>query len=568
MPTGRPTPSEVETEWQFDAIDLRPVERWLAEVTPPAAAGSPSEPPLDSLVTASPSTAKRLIDRYLDTSDWRIARAGFVLRVREAPAGLEVTLKDTAPATAGLRRRIEITEPLPAGGIGSLGTEGPVGRRLHALVASRPLLEVLEVRTRRRPYTLRVGADTVAEVALDDTVISVGTGSQPVRLRRVEVEVEAAWVERLGDLVGRMQAQCGLQAATLSKFEAGMLGGGVEIPSATELGPTSVSPSSSIGDVAYVVLRRNLVVMLEHEAGTRLGDDAEDLHDMRVATRRMRAALDLFADMLPVRARHYRVELGWLADALGAVRDLDVQLEGIDSWKSGAVEDDHGALGDLATLIERERDDARRRLLHCLESARYERLVTSMSTMLRQGPSRRSAAARVPAVAVVPDLVRDRHRSVTKAAARVRRSQDAQDFHRLRIRCKRLRYALEFVSEVYPGQTSQYVKKVTSVQDVLGLMQDARVAVERLQGHAASGKPPLSRLTVFVMGGVAERYRAEAARRARRVPKKLEAITGTRWRKLITHMEAKRVESAIRYGRPAPARVQAGAPDPAATEGF
>jgi CHAD domain-containing protein len=547
-------PKDVEIEWQLDALDLRPVERWLAALPGRPAYATPAGVPgeVASAMTAHPRPAERLVDTYLDTVDWRIGRSGFVVRIRHRGGRGEVTLKDMAQATGGLRRRLEVTEPLPPGGVGALGTDGPVGWRLRALAGKRPLETVLEVRTRRRPYDLRVSEERVAEVALDDTTIVVADDHQPVRLQRVEVEVEPAWVEGLTPMVDTLRRECGLQPAALSKFEAGLLAAGLRIPPPPDLGPTALGEDPSVGDVAFAVLRRNLATMLAHEAGTRLGEDAEELHDMRVATRRMRAALSLFSDSLPVRARHVRTELGWLADALGTVRDLDVQLERLDGWLDDVADEDRGALSDLATLLGNERADARRELLLCLDSARYERLVASFTTMLRQGPSRRSAAARAPAVAVVPELVDGLHRSATKAARRARRSGDPADYHRTRIRGKRLRYGLEFVSEIYGGRTARYVRHVVRLQDALGLMQDARVAAARLHELATAEGSGLSPTTVFVMGGVAERYRHESDRLAAKVPGLLHELGGATWRKLVALMAERRVERGALYGWPPP----------------
>lgn len=547
MPGPGPAPSDVEVEWQFDALDLRPVERWLDAISAGAGTGPGPEHTANGL-SAQPLAARRLVDAYLDTADWRIGRSGFVLRVRRRAGAAEVTLKDSSPATGGLRRRLEVTEPLPADGVGAIGPEGPVGRRLHALVGTRPLRQVLEVRTRRRPFSLQMGEGQVAEVALDDTVIEVADSDQPVRLHRVEVEVQPEAVDRLSPLVSRLRSECGLQPATLSKFEAGLLASGVHIPGGPDVGAVSLGGAPTVGELAFVVLRRNFVAMLAHEPGTRLGEDPEELHDMRVATRRMRAALAMFVDALPARARHVRDELGWVADALGTVRDLDVQIERVAEWGREMSESDRLALGDLERLLSRHRDDGRRRLLTCLESSRYERLVASFTTMLRQGPSRRLAPARAPAVVVVPDLVRARHRSVTKAAKRARRSGVADDFHRLRIRTKRLRYALEFVSELYPGQTGKYVKRLVRLQDSLGAMQDARVASERLHAVVVHEGKKLSLLTVFVMGGVSERYRREAAKLAKRVPKKIGPVTGDRWNHMIEQLDRRRLEATPPYG--------------------
>jgi triphosphatase len=535
----------VEIEWQFDALDLRPVERWLA--TLPTLAVETGD---GGTVTALAQTPRRLVDSYLDTDDWRVARAGFVARTRHRGRHDEVTMKDMRPAEGnGLRQRLEMTEVLPPDGIAGLGPDGPVGRRLRAIVGTRPLREVLQVRTRRRPFALRVGGVDVAEVALDDTVIVVGGGQRPMQLRRVEVEVQAEWVEALEPIVQQLRVSCGLQPARLSKFEAGLLAVGLEIPGSPDLGPTGITPSSTMGELAFAVVRRQFAALRAREPGTRLGEDPEELHDMRVATRRLRAALSLFADVLPVRAEVFRQELGWVGRTLGAVRDLDVQLAGMADmaaatagWSETGREDGHDPLADLSELLTREREAARTDMLAALDSVRWERLTKGLAALAQQGPARRSVAARVPAVIGMPGLVVARHDAVAKAAKRAKRSGLVTDFHRLRIRCKRLRYSLEFASEVYEGRTAPYVRALTAVQDELGLMQDAEVALMRL-ADLATGDTPLPAATVFVMGGVAERHRRDVRRYLRRLPKHASRVDGRQWRELQSLMEDRRAQA-------------------------
>jgi triphosphatase len=541
--TGEHDP--VEIEWQFDALDLRPVERWLA--TLPALAIETGD---GGTITALARPPRRLVDSYRDTDDWRIARAGFVVRTRRRGRHDEVTLKDTRPAEgSGLRQRLEVTEVLPPSGLDELDTDGPVGRRLRAIVGSRRLREVLQVRTRRRPFALRVGGVDVAEVALDDTMIVVGTGQRPMQLRRVEVEVQPDWLEALEPIVEQLRMTCGLQPARLSKFEAGLLALGEEIPGTPDLGPTEVSASSTMGELAFAVLRRQLVVLRAKEPGTRLGEDPEELHDMRVATRRLRAALSLFEGVLPVRAQVFRQELGWLARLLGAVRDLDVQLENLAAMSRRAVD---GALGptsdgldplaELAALLRREREAARADMLGGLDSVRWDRLAKGLTAMAQQGPARRSLATRVPATIGLPELVLTRHRTVAKAAKRAKRTGIVTDFHALRIRCKRLRYALEFSGDVYGGRTSRFVRELTALQGELGELQDAEVAAVQL-ADLATGDAHLPAATIFVMGGVAERHHREVNRLLKRLPAELPRTSGRAWRELRELMERRRVEA-------------------------
>ena len=447
------------------------------------------------------------------------------------------------------------------------------------MAGTRPFRQVLEVRTRRRPFSLRVAGEEVAEVALDETVITEGPAQQPVRLRRVEVEVRPEWAENLEPVVEDLRRSCGLQAATLSKFEAGLLALGIHVPEPPDLGPTEVTPTSSLGDLAYAVIRRNLAVLLAREPGTRLGEDIEELHDMRVATRRLRAAIDFFGDVLPVRAR----------DAAGRAHLAGRGPRGgTRPRRADRAAGRHGALGDGRRVrrLTAGRPPApahsaagggrARVLLDALDSVRWERLAAGLTSMVRASPRGRPAAARQPAAAALPDLVTPRHRAVVKAARRAGSSGVATDYHRLRIRCKRLRYSLEFTAGVYGGRTEQFTKKLARLQDSLGLMQDAEVATGRLLALATSpaagdpveGLPPR---TIFTMGAVAERYRAESHKLLGAMGRRLRLLKGKEWRSLADHMAERRV--AALATAPTPPRVLEAPPveappvdAPAATE--
>jgi CHAD domain-containing protein len=516
----------IGVEWRFDALDLRPVERWLAAL--PGLSTEPDQP----VISAMAHAPQRLADSYLDTTDWRMARAGFVVRTRRHGRQDEINLKTTRSAEANGGRELEASEDLPEAGLVALGAEGPVGRRVHAVAGRQPLRPVLQVRTRRMPFSLRIDGIEAAEIALDDTEIVVGNGQRPMQLRRVEVEVFPQWVDLLEPLVRQLRSNCGLRPATLSKFEAGLLARGVVIPGPPDLGPTDIEPEATMGELAYAVLRRQLTVLRVREPGTRLGEDLEELHDMRVATRRLRAALDLFVDVLPVRARNFRGELGWLAGVLGTVRDLDVQLQA----QAAMIEPGQDELwADLTALLTREREGARAELLAALDSARWERLKSGMASMVQQEPNRRATATRLAALATVPDLIGTRHASVVKAARRAKRSGEAADFHRLRIRCKRLRYSLEFSAELYGGRTKRYTRQLTKLQNQLGLLQDAEVAANRLAELAMTAALPAS--TIFVMGGVAEQHRREITRLLEQLPGEVSRARGPEWAEALTMME-------------------------------
>jgi CHAD domain-containing protein len=250
------------------------------------------------------------------------------------------------------------------------------------------------------------------------------------------------------------------------------------------------------------------------------------------------------------------------------VRDLDVQLEGLGhmsdalaGWSAAALHvGDHDPLADLSALLERDRHQARAELLAALDSVRWERLYAGLASMARQGPLRRALATRVPAAIAVPDLVVARHDKVAKAARRARRSGVVSDFHRLRIRCKRLRYSLEFSADIYGGRTARYVRRLTALQDELGLLQDAEVASTRL-AELATGEAHLPPATVFVMGAVAERDHRSERRRLRRLPKQVKRASGPEWDELLEVMEQRRADAVA--AQPPARRTLRAVPSPA-----
>lgn len=549
MGSGRASTEPTEVEWQFDADDLGLVERWLATLDGRSLDGATVD---GRSLDGSPSLSvraesrRRLVDRYVDTDDWRLRRAGLVLRTRQNGKGVEATMKDVRPASdSGLRQRMELTEPLADGSLAALDSSGPVGSRVVAVAGQRPLGPVLEIRTRRQPFALVANGTEVAEVALDDTILVAGKGQRPGRLRRVEVEVDPNWVEALAPVVEELRAATGLRPAAFSKFESGLLAAGVSVPGPPDLGPTDVGPGSTVGEVVYAVIRQNLRQLLAREPGTRLGEDPEELHDMRVAVRRLRAAMSLFSDSLPARAGLLRSELRWMGHALGAVRDLDVQLanlDGLGAWASGWPTGGPTALGAVRRILEGQRKEARRDLLSALDSPRWARLGTAMVVLAQQGPPRIEAAA-VPALVALPQLVEHRHRQAVRAAKVARRTGAAGDYHQLRIRCKRLRYAAECTGGLYGKDAKRFIKELTRLQDHLGANQDAEVAVAKA---AALARPrgrrttSLPAATLFVLGGIAEHYRQTTRKLLADMPAHLGVLGGPAWDALAATMAAGR----------------------------
>jgi triphosphatase len=536
------TPDQQELEWQFDALDVRPVGRWLEN-----GVGD------DNLAIVAGQT-REITDTYLDTEDWRIYQAGYALRIRrvEGEKVVEATMKLLASEgqAPGLRSRREISELLDSAEPGAFDDgSGPVGKRISALLGPKELRTLFEIQTHRIIYGLILEGSEVGEVALDETNIPLENDAEPTHIRRVEIEVEPDALLRLEPFVERMREACRLSPSTASKYEAGLLARDLAPPRRSpEFGPTGVDDSLTAGEVAFRVLREQFAVFLTHEPGTRIGEDAEELHDMRVATRRMRAAMKIFEKPLPVRAQRFRDEFKWIAGALGEVRDLDVQLERLESWISSASPGDREPLEALRAVFQERRKKARRSMLRRLNSRRYARLVESFGAFVERGPSRRAQASRLPIEAAGPDLVRKPYRKLRKLGDPLSEESSGEEYHELRKKGKRLRYALEFLSDIYQDPAKDLIKALKELQDVLGDHQDAEVAVAHLREMAVSrGRTPkLSSETIFVMGGIAHRYEVQARELRSEFPGAYSKLRGKRWKKVRRTMEKARPKGETR----------------------
>ncbi len=516
-----------EVEWQFAALDTRPVARWLHEAVP-------------GPFRVEPAATQSLDDTYFDTPDWAVHRAGYTCRVRTRGETAEVTLKSMAEARDGIRTRREITAPLPAPGADPLRAPGEAGEALRSLCGRQQLQPLFRLLTTRQRFQLHDPEGPIAEVALDDTVIPVA-GDEPVRLARVEVEVDPAALERARPFVDAMVAACSLGPAATSKFEAALVATGQRPPAPPTFGPETVEPGMTAAAVAYAVLRRQFRVFLQNEPGTRLGEDIEALHDMRVATRRLRAAMATFRPFLTPRMLAFRDEFGFVARALGEVRDLDVQLERMEEWRQAFPPERAHLLDGIDALLRKRRAAARRRMLQVLDSRRYSRLCDRFARALRSGPPRSFAPGRTPVLAVAPDLVERRYRKVRKLGDRIRKSSPPEAYHLLRIEAKKLRYALEFVGNgIYGKPALEFSQRVTALQDLLGLHQDAYVAIEMLEELATSAGRRLEPATLMAMGMLAERYRTHAEELRRQFPEVYRRLAGPEWKKLLRLMESQR----------------------------
>jgi CHAD domain-containing protein/adenylate cyclase class IV len=291
-----------------------------------------------------------------------------------------------------------------------------------------------------------------------------------------------------------------------------------------------------LAEAGRKVLRFHLARMIAREPGTREGTDLEELHAMRVATRRQRAAWRVFGSAFRAdRTKRHRRHLREVAARLGAVRDLDVLLEAADAYRSELSTTEQRALEPLLAAWRVHREDARRLLVRELDSDGYRRWLDDYAEFVRH-----EGVAAQAVLPTDPHRIRDTTASrvlsayeAVRAYEPVLRWADVETLHELRIAGKWLRYSIEFVREALGPDVEPVIAKVTALQDHLGLMHDADVAAHLARGFLVEAAGSLSALESAAIGRYLVSREKEVARLRRTVGRPWRGVAGLAFRRRL-----------------------------------
>ena len=281
----------------------------------------------------------------------------------------------------------------------------------------------------------------------------------------------------------------------------------------------SASPEIQRLEAQLLAQRRSLVA---HDAGTRLAVDAENLHQLRVASRRVRAFLRVARELVDADwAAELNAALRTFGQASGDARDLDVLLEHLRGEVPTLGAPDSEAAAQLIRMLERDRDDLQTELEATLDSPAHRAMLERLALPVE--------VAAEPSERTLAELAaRELQRLVAQVRALGKAPAD-EKLHELRIRVKRVRYAAELGGLRGGERTARVIGAATSLQDILGAHQDAVVAEQRIRALAKRSVDPE---VAFAAGRLAERQRQRrnelqdqlpaAWRRLRRLARGLE----------------------------------------------
>ncbi|MCR6490234.1 CYTH and CHAD domain-containing protein [Amycolatopsis sp. OK19-0408] len=450
---------------------------------------------------------------YYDTASFRLARGGITLRRRVGghDAGWHLKL----PVSADERQEIQ----LPLG-----GDPNKVPGRLRRLVAAytlgEKLVPIAHLRTDRFEHRLADGEGRTIATLTDDHVTGEvgGDGAHLDKWRELELELDPGTAPGRLDDFDRALADAGASASPWPSKLRRLIGDRVPRPPRAREKPTA-------GDVVLASLREHQARLRRADVGVRL--DVEDsVHQMRVATRKLRSTLRTFGSIVDKkRTAALAAELQRLGQQLAPARDTEVGEERLRAQLDDVPPElVFGPLRQYLTrYFAREAEEGRTKAMAALTGKRYRHLLRALDDLVTAPPL--TAKARKPAKSALREPVR-------KAARKLRRAEAATTgltgeeletaLHDVRKKAKRARYAADTVKPVYGKKLRQWRKNVKAVQSTLGEHQDTVVGRDVLHHLTIAGHGEGQNTFTFGMLYAEDAVRAED----------LRETFGRQWRRL------------------------------------
>ena len=424
-------------------------------------------------------TTQQLENVYYDTADHALATQRIALRHRRIGDTWLITVKGSKVSKGGLSTRLEWEYPCKPHVLDFSGIDKKSVRDL--LEDLRPQLTPLfATNFRRRAWIFEPHQNLSIEIALDEGEIIArppGIDSTYPLTRPIcelELELKHGDTPALFEIARRLADKLALLPMNESKAQRGQrLFRGIAdrpqsaLPSALDI---KLTPLDAFRDLAHDCLNH----FLANADGVRSSDDAEYIHQARVALRRLRALMRLFAPVLPYEfASRYNEGWRYFANQLGDARDFDVLVEETLPSISRHYEG-HDAIEAFVKYAHDCRQQAHETARASFHSTELGQLTLSFLNDLTV----------LPPHDALPELAPLAKKRLKKSLSCIRRNakdigqKSIDELHRLRIRFKRLRYGVEFFAPLYPADAIQtYLAELKAIQEILGNINDMERAL-------------------------------------------------------------------------------------------
>lgn len=419
-------------------------------------------------------TRKHLRAVYYDTPKRTLQRHGLSFRVRQSGARFTQTVK--AELGNDPLRRGEWEASVPSFAPDVTLALPFIPDKLRAELERHPLEAVFSTDIRRHQRIVTLPSGTV-EVAFDQGHLKSGDRSMPVS--EIELELKSGSPTAIYELALRLAEHGPARPSIHSKSSRGFDLAADSPPAAKRPRKLHLDPSSSLDDAFAAILRACLHHLLQSLPAAEDGRDPEGIHQLRVALRRLRSALDLMrAVVSSSKLDMLRSEAKWLAQNLSAARDWDVfQRETLRIVAQGCP-----AITGFAALdgaVEQRRMACYDKVRQVLADRRASCFLIGLGGWVEARGWRSDVAPEhlgqlaEPAMNFAHRILSAQHAKVLKRGRRFK-SLPAEELHRLRLAAKKLRYVTDFLLPLYGQRKSakRFSGRLADLQHELGIYND------------------------------------------------------------------------------------------------
>ncbi|HNP62255.1 MAG TPA: CYTH and CHAD domain-containing protein [Nitrospirales bacterium] len=434
---------------------------------------------------------------YFDSEHHRLGQLGLTLRKRVEQSHGVWQLK---LPSGGNRLELEIAS-------GSRSIPGEFQDLLRSFFRKQEAVQIGKLRTRRKGVRIRKDGQVIAEL-VQDSVALIRDKRIVHSFQEVEVELQGGTDTQLNP-VRKILLHAGAEEKPLQPkiFQALQL----PYPLTVKFSDSSAPPTDHIRES----LQSQYLQMLQNDPGTRLGRDSEALHQMRVATRRMRAIIRAVSAFLaPQWTEPVRQELAWVGSLLGEVRDWDVLLESFHQNFHDFSPSEQRSFHTILKNFDDQRSVARAKLLEGLGSDRYLNLLTHFENSLIHLPFQ-------PNPFTLTELARKAFQKIQDRANTSDSLFRKSELHHTRRLLKRARYAVELAEPLLGKRAKRFIQQAKVVQDLLGFHQDAVVAEQRLLAFKNHSR---GTGVAYVTGLMVERLRNQQSQVYQQIPKQWQKL--------------------------------------------
>lgn len=422
------------------------------------------------------AVTKRLRSVYYDTSDRILSKAGITTRLRGVGHSQVQTVKTAGTRASGLFSRPEWETPVSGGGLDLAGLRATGLAPFQDQAVTGALTPIFTTEISRRIYRLG-GEGWQVELALDQGEILAGSEREAVC--EVELELLEGPTSHLFALARQIAESVPARLQTLSKSDRGHDLTAGRKPMAVKSKPVSLSADTEIAEAFRLIARNCLHHLLANEPSLTLHGDAEAVHQMRVALRRLRSALKVFRPLVEGEdLARIKAEIKWLLAQLGPARDTEVFLaEIIDPV--AANHPDHAGFRALHHHWADRRDHELKAALAAVKDRRFTGLLLDLGAWVESGDwcqDKDRPLLHDPLAPFARKVLDRQARRMRKAAGKNVSKLAPARLHEVRILGKQLRYAGEFFAPLYGSKAKAFLSVLADLQDVLGEINDIAVA--------------------------------------------------------------------------------------------